>query len=295
VKVRARETLDTIIYLSNTQHLATPISDHPPTMSDSTSDYPITESPPPSDDDFHHPPASDVSDTPSLTYSFNSDLTSENEPIRISFQDKEEMISDQTNDSAPVRKSVPTQDPAPQPFRRANRLPQKSIHKLLLEASGLPIVVWNEQERQWTKPWFQPRRTMQSQITAMINTDLNETLIRELLTAIVFRQKEEPEYPPHACFGCAVILGDRKLCSNDEFSTTACTECVAFGRPCGQLCELPAAGDALEKAFAFGFLPLPEAWREGWNSMWLSYYVRVGTKVEPAVPKGKEQEWAVWR
>jgi hypothetical protein len=263
-------------------------------MSDSTPDYSVAESPPPSDDDFHHPPASDVSATPSLTYSFDSHSTSENEPIRISFQDKEETIPNQTEHSAPAAKPEPPQDPAPQPLR-SNRLPQKSMHKLLLEASGLPIVVWHEQDRQWTKPWFQPRRIMQSQIRAMINADLNEKLIRELLTATVHRQKEEPEYPKHACFGCAVLLGDRKLCSNDEFSTTACTECVAFRHPCGQLCELPAAGDALEKAFAFGFLPLPEEWHQGCNPMWLSYYVRVETKVKPAVSKGKEREWFVWR
>ena len=218
---------------------------------------------------------------------------SDTEPIRISFQDTEEMSTNQAEDLVSIQMPEPTQEPAPQPSRRANRLPQKSMQNLLLEASELPIMVWHEQKRQWTSTGFQPERIMQSQIRHMINTDAHEAFIRELLTATVHRQKEEPEYPQHACFGCTVLLGDRTLCTNDEFSTTACTECVAFSRPCGQLCELP--GDASEKAFAFGFLPLPEEWRHICNPAVVSYYVRAGTKVEPAVPKGKEQEWTLWR
>ena len=199
------------------------------------------------------------------------------------------------HEAAPAAKPKPTQDPAPQPPHKTY-LSQKIKEMLLLKASGLSIVVWHEQERQWISPvlfGLQPMHSMQSQIGAMVNTDLCDVFIRELLAAAVHREAQGPECPKHACFGCAVLLRDRRLCPNDQSSTTACTGCVAFRRPCGQLCERPS--DALEKAFAFGFLPLPEEWREGFNYMAFSYYVRAGTMIEPAVPKGKGRNRAVWR
>ena len=251
-------------------------------MSNSTSDYSIAEpTTPGSGDDLYDQPSSNVS-----AYSSSS---SESESVHTSPQDAEDMSSHQTKDSSPAKKPTPTQDPAPRPLRRTNRLSQKSIQNLLLEVSGLPIMVWHDQQRQWISPLLSTYQ-MRSQIRIMTHPNFRETFSQELLSAAVHRQTEDPEYPEHACFGCAVLLGDRTLCSNDEFSTTACTECVASRQPCGQLCELPGE-EAAEKKFALGFLPLPEEWRD---SAVGSYYVRAVRKVEPGVSKGKEREGAVW-
>jgi hypothetical protein len=116
----------------------------------------------------------------------------------------------------------------------------------------------------------------------MTNVSVLDTFLLEISASTVMFRPRRTDTPQHSCFGCSVLSLDREMCSNDEFGRTACDECVRRRRPCGQMCCGPPG-----TGLAYGFLPLPDEWREGPNCTVLRWYMREETKIELALFKGK--------
>lgn len=270
-------------------------------MSDSTSDsdYHIVELPRSNTgSDRPHPQSSDVYNPPPLNESFEHLSIAKNKLAPRSVPKSNEV--DMEEDGKDSLSKLQSQTRLTQqhtklstPARRTRRLPTPTCFGFpirlqpLQDEPTLPILVWNERTQQWLHPTslsVPPLVTnaMREQIRSMTNASVLDTFLLEISASTVMSRARRAEIPKHSCFGCAVLSRDREMCSNDESGRTACDECVRRHRLCGQMCCGPPG-----TGLAYGFLPLPDEWREGLDCTMLQWYVREETNARAVLFKGK--------